>query len=143
MYIWYSRRYTSEFRMTKPLDGGPVGYRRPPQHSRFRPGQSGNPTGRPKHAPNFRAALLAELSEMIDVAGGAPMSKQDALIRCLVDQAIAGNLRATAALLPVLMQASESQDAENPEPDPDDSDLLDDYVDRKLRDGSASPSGDE
>jgi hypothetical protein len=91
--------------MTKPLDGGPVGYRGPPQHSRFRPGQSGNPTGRPKHAPNFPAAFLAELSEMIDVAGGAPMSKQDALIRCLVDQAIAGNLRATAALLPVLMQA--------------------------------------
>jgi hypothetical protein len=27
-----------------------VGYKRPPQHSKFKPGQSGNPKGRPKGA---------------------------------------------------------------------------------------------
>ena len=40
-------------------DGGDyeVGYCRPPVHSRFQPGASGNPSGRPKGAQNFRTLL--------------------------------------------------------------------------------------
>lgn len=35
-----------------------VGYKRPPLHSRFRPGESGNRRGRPKGARNFRTILI-------------------------------------------------------------------------------------
>ena len=37
-----------------------VGYGRPPVHSRFKPGRSGNPRGRPKGAKNKRPALHEE-----------------------------------------------------------------------------------
>ncbi len=34
-------------------DDSPIGYKRPPAHSRFQKGQSGNPRGRPKKTPDF------------------------------------------------------------------------------------------
>lgn len=34
-----------------PSEQGTTGYGRPPQHSRFKPGRSGNPGGRPKTKP--------------------------------------------------------------------------------------------
>jgi hypothetical protein len=34
-----------------------VGYRKPPRHTRFKPGQSGNPRGRPKAEKSLGAAL--------------------------------------------------------------------------------------
>ena len=34
---------------------GEVGYGRPPRHSRFKPGQSGNPKGRPERKASARA----------------------------------------------------------------------------------------
>jgi hypothetical protein len=40
-----------------------VGYGRPPIHTRFKPGQSGNPAGRPKGAQNFATEIAAELKE--------------------------------------------------------------------------------
>ncbi|WP_369722061.1 DUF5681 domain-containing protein [Bradyrhizobium sp. LLZ17] len=42
--------------MAKKSDKG-LGYGRPPQHSRFKPGQSGNPRGRPKGSLNFTTDL--------------------------------------------------------------------------------------
>ena len=36
-----------------------VGYKKPPLHSRFKKGQSGNPRGRPRGAKNFSSVLLS------------------------------------------------------------------------------------
>ncbi|MCO6050511.1 DUF5681 domain-containing protein [Mesorhizobium sp. RP14(2022)] len=38
-----------------------VGYGRPPEHTRFKPGQSGNSRGRPKKDATLRGAVLEEL----------------------------------------------------------------------------------
>jgi hypothetical protein len=68
-----------------------VGYGRPPMHSRFQPGQSGNPKGRPKGTKNLKTDLMEELSERISVSeGGKPkkLSKQRALLKSLVAKAI-------------------------------------------------------
>jgi hypothetical protein len=45
----------------------PVGYRRPPMHSRFKPGVCPNRTGRPKGAKNFSTALDRELQATVRV----------------------------------------------------------------------------
>ncbi len=44
-----------------------VGYCRPPLANRFRPGQSGNPRGRPKGARNLRTVMAAALAEMVEI----------------------------------------------------------------------------
>ena len=51
-------------------DGGPdykVGYKRPPLHTRFRKGQSGNLRGRPRGSKNFSTLLAEALNEPVVV----------------------------------------------------------------------------
>jgi hypothetical protein len=40
-----------------------VGHAKPPKHTRFQPGQSGNPRGRPKGTKNLKTDLIEELGE--------------------------------------------------------------------------------
>ena len=68
-------------------DDDRVGYRRPPKQTRFKPGQSGNPKGRPKHARNLKSEFLEELGEIIRVREGdreMKISKQRAFVKALV-----------------------------------------------------------
>jgi|SRR5208283_1362649 len=85
--------------MTRPSD---VGYRKPPEATRFKPGRSGNPKGRPKGSANLATDLPAELGEQITVReGGRPrrISKQRALVKSLMAKALQGDVRATTAVL--------------------------------------------
>ena len=79
-----------------------VGYRKPPKTTRFKAGKSGNPKGRPKGSTNLATDLSAELSEQITVREGGQarrVTKQRALIKSLMAQALQGDVRATTALL--------------------------------------------
>jgi len=79
-----------------------VGYGKPPEATRFKPGQSGNPRGRPKGSRNLATDLAAELGEQITVReAGRPrrISKQRALIKSLMVKGLQGDVRATAAVL--------------------------------------------
>ncbi len=80
-----------------------MGYGSPPLATRFKPGQSGNPSGRPKRVRSLRAELLDELGEMMRVREGGgdavELTKARAIARALVQAAVGGNLRATTALL--------------------------------------------
>ena len=81
-------------------DGG--GYKKPPIHSRFRPGQSGNPKGRPKGAKGFAAELERELASKIPITEYGRrrrVSKRDAMVKMLVAKATKGDLRAVATVL--------------------------------------------
>ena len=42
-----------------------VGYGRPPEETRFKPGQSGNPKGRPKGSKNLRTLFAEELRRSV------------------------------------------------------------------------------
>ena len=88
--------------MTENEQADAVGYKKPPREHQFRPGQSGNPSGRPKGARNFKTELREELSELVTVRDGdreIEVSKQRALIKSLVAAAIDGNQRAAASVL--------------------------------------------
>jgi hypothetical protein len=116
--------------------GDRVGYKRPPTHTRFRPGQSGNPSGRPRRRPDFQAALLSELAEPVAAAaadGKHAGSKLEALVKTLVDSAIRGNARAQSILCSVLSRPHETSEAEGKHPASDDQALLDDYVGDELK----------
>ena len=84
-----------------------VGYKKPPQHTRFQPGQSGNPRGRPKGTKNLKTDLMEELGEKIVVREGdrsQKISKQRALLKSMVNRAIQGDAGATTIALSTMMR---------------------------------------
>ena len=97
-----------------------VGYRKPPQRSQFKKGQSGNPRGRPAQTVNLKTDLLEELQENILVREGPTerrLSKQRAMLKSLIMKAIKGDTRASHILLGMMLRllASEgTSDAEAP-----------------------------
>jgi hypothetical protein len=89
----------------EPTGGSPIGYGKPPRHTRFKKGQSGNPTGRPKGTPNFATALERALGEQVVVNEGGQrrtVSKLEATVTQLVNKATMGDPRATKQLLTVV-----------------------------------------
>jgi hypothetical protein len=140
-----------------------IGYKRPPSHTRFRPGHSGNPSGRPKRKPTFRMALLEELAAIMP--GNDPLragSKLQALVKTLVDTAIAGDARAQSLLIGALARMGDAEerkgDAEERKGDAeeneaasltaDDREILDAYTGSEVKGvasetDAASPLGDD
>ena len=83
----------------------PIGYGKPPARTRFKKGQSGNPTGRPKGTPNFVTALERALGEQVVVNEGGQrrtVTKLEATVTQLVNKATMGDARATQQLLHVI-----------------------------------------
>lgn len=73
-----------------------VGYKKPPRHSQFRKGQSGNPAGRPRPVTSASAALATVLTRLVTVSGEGGevrVTRMEALFRKLVDNAMTGDLR--------------------------------------------------
>lgn len=88
--------------MTKTKGDYVIGYGKPPAHSRFQPGQSGNPNGRTKGMPNLRTDLVEELGERIRVREGdreRSIPKQRAMLKALMAKALKGDVRAVALLI--------------------------------------------
>ncbi len=111
-----------------------VGYKRPPSHARFRAGHSGNPAGRPKRRPSFRAALLAELAATMPAKDPKrAASKLEALVKTLVDAAIAGDGRAQSVLVGVLARIGEAEEHAAAALASDDRAILDAYVGGELK----------
>ena len=92
-----------------------VGYRKPPKHTRFKPGRSGNPEGRQKGARNLKTELEEELHEMISIKeGGKPkkVSKQRAMLKSLTARAVHGDSRAANVILNLVFKLFLDQEAE-------------------------------
>src|SRR5881227_60717 len=83
-------------------DDGAVGYKKPPKAHQFKPGQSGNPSGRRKAPPTFASDLTEELRESITLhekGRERRITKQRAFIKTLTTLAIKGDIRAINALV--------------------------------------------
>jgi len=81
---------------------GKVGYKRPPIHTRFQKGQSGNPRGRQKGVRNFAADVKCSLEIPVTVNDKGRVrrvSTQRALILRLREKALKDNLRALETFL--------------------------------------------
>jgi Family of unknown function (DUF5681) len=91
------------------MSSNDVGYKKPPKHSRFRPGQSGNPRGRPKGAKSFAALLVAELASLVLVSEGGvsrTLSKKEAAVKTIVGRLLKGDTR----VLPAILKLSEQDE---------------------------------
>lgn len=83
------------------------GYGKPPKHSQFKKGRSGNPKGRPKFTKNFKTDLIEELGESIQAREGeriVQISKQRAIIKSLFTRTLKGDARAATILLNALFR---------------------------------------
>ena len=74
-----------------------VGYKRPPRHSQFRPGQSGNPGGREKALRNFGTDVKATLAGPLAIKEKGKtkrVSSQEGVLLRLREKALNGDARA-------------------------------------------------
>jgi hypothetical protein len=83
---------------------GVVGYRRPPVNHQFKPGQSGNPKGRPKGSKNFVTTFAEVLSRPIKVRDRnngktRTVSKLEVMIEGITNKAMAGDPKAFATVI--------------------------------------------
>ena len=84
-----------------------VGYGKPPVSTRFKPGRSGNPKGRPRGSKGFNALMRRALSETILVREDGQlrqMSRREVIIMSWIARALKGNDRAIERLIPFMQQ---------------------------------------
>jgi hypothetical protein len=89
-----------------------VGYRRPPKHTQFKPGQSGNAKGRPRKSRTFADDLETELRSMIEVSEGGKrrrITKRRAIAKQHVNKALRGDVRSIELLFKTTQQGRPGQ----------------------------------
>jgi Family of unknown function (DUF5681) len=87
-----------------------VGPGKPPRHTRFKPGQSGNPNGRPKGSKNFTTILQQQLTKKITITvDGKPrrMTIQEVIARRLATDSMKGATKAMELLIRLTSKSDE------------------------------------
>ena len=77
-------------------DQSDVGFGKPPKHSQFKKGQSGNPWGRPKGSKNPKTLITRELDGPITIEQNGKRRKirrKEALVKGLINDALKGKDR--------------------------------------------------
>ncbi len=105
-------------------DDDKTGYGKPPKKHQFKPGQSGNPKGRPKKVSKsylyariseeaFRKAILSQLNEPITISENGEnysIPRIDAVIKTLTNKALQGHIPAIKELLKWADSTSKGED---------------------------------
>jgi len=94
-----------------------VGYGKPPKDTRFKPGISGNPQGRPKGSRNVAAVFAKTLREKVVIneqGQRKTITKLEAAVKQFVNQAASGNLRALQMLVTFAREAETRENLSSP-----------------------------
>jgi hypothetical protein len=79
-----------------------IGYGKPPRASQFKPGESGNPRGRPRGSKNFSVLLEEELKQRVTINENGRrrrITKLAAIAKHMVNKSLSGDPRLLQALL--------------------------------------------
>ena len=118
-----------------------VGYRKPPRHTQFQKGQSGNPGGRPRRLPAARLDELAlceayRTTVVMEDGHAVPMPAIQAVLRRQLECAASGNVRAQRDILAMIRDIERKRDVAAmladigaDDDDVDDDDVVDDTDD--------------
>jgi hypothetical protein len=90
-----------------------VGYGKPPLHTRFQKGRSGNPKGRPRGRKNMSTLLSDALNgSVIVVENGRrkKITKREAIVTQLVNKSASADLKATQIVLAMLRDVESQAD---------------------------------
>jgi hypothetical protein len=124
-------------------DDAAPGYKRPPEATRFKSGESGNPRGRPKGSRNLKTDLTMLLNKRITVRENGEVrqiSRQEAMLLGLYSKALGGDTKASNQLLSILVKLG-IQDAAPTQPEvvtDNDRAIVEDF----LRRNSAATKGE-
>jgi hypothetical protein len=114
-----------------------VGYGNPPLHSRFKPGKSGNPKGRPKRSKGLNTIMRDTLSQKIIIRtskGERRVPHIEAMVFKLIEQASKGNLRALQTVLDHYARAVSDEDHDRSPSEPREASATDTAILAALRD---------
>jgi Family of unknown function (DUF5681) len=95
-----------------------VGYGKPPLHTRFRKGRSGNPRGRPPGAKNLRTLVSEALNQLVIVTENGrhrKVTKREAIVTQLVNRSATADFRAIKILLDILRDVEGQTEPASPE----------------------------
>jgi Family of unknown function (DUF5681) len=95
-----------------------VGYGKPPRHTRYSKGQSGNPKGRQRGARNLSTLLAEALNEHVVITENGErrkISKRQAFVKQLVNRALKGDPRSEKHLLDLLQKIESRTEPETSE----------------------------
>ncbi len=93
-----------------------VGYKRPPLHTRFKPGQSGNPNGRPAGRPNHKTTIERVMNEKVSVREGEKtrhMTKFEAMLQAQTVKGMKGDARSTGVVINMMTRTGLLGDQED------------------------------
>lgn len=119
-------------------DDEDIGYGKPPKHTRFRKGQSGNPKGRPKGTRNFASDLEDVLKAKVKITEDGrskSVSSQMAALMRLREKALKGDGRALDRIIAMASEHSAEKEARSDERQlsADENAILERYQDAILR----------
>ena len=106
---------------TEPAGDYAVGYGKPPRHTGFQKGRSGNPKGRPKGSKNFATLLTDALDEKVQVTEDGKrrrVTKRELVIKQLVNKSASADLRAIKQLTDIVQGVERRSEASSAPPPP-------------------------
>ena len=108
-----------------------TGYGKPPKQHQFKPGQSGNPRGRPKGSKNTSTIIDEILNRKVRIRterGVRKITVHEAMLTGIADQGLKGDTKSAAFLLDRKERAEAAGDQPNTETMPDEREIIEFFL---------------